>query len=296
MIGGVPDMVQDQVSLILAKTGGAPATLFDFSFLAGGCINSGGRLKTSHGDFFIKWNDALRFPRMFETEAAGLNKLRDASGLRIPRVVGAFEQDRYQGIVLEFVESRQRSSTYWQDLGYGLAALHRHSQPQFGLDYDNYIGSLPQHNALTVSWSQFFADQRLTPQLRMAVDSGRLGGEAMRQFDALYKKLEGFFPDEKPALLHGDLWTGNVVVDDAGTPCLIDPAVYYGHREAELAFTHLFGGFEEAFYSAYAERFPLTPGFLERMDVYNLYPLLVHVNLFGGSYAAQVRSILESIV
>src|SRR5688572_12542044 len=122
MIGGVPDIVQHQVAHVLTAAGNAPVTLFDFSFLAGGCINSGGRLKTSRGDFFIKWNDALRFPHMFQTEAAGLNLLRGAGKLRIPKVFSVFEQGSYQGIILEFIDSRHPSSTYWQDLGHGLAA------------------------------------------------------------------------------------------------------------------------------------------------------------------------------
>jgi len=296
MIGGVPDIVQRQVTGILTKPGSAPVTLVDFSPLAGGCINPGGHLKTSIGDFFIKWNDAIRFPRMFETEAAGLQLLHGASDLHIPVVIGVFEQGSYQGIVLEFIRGRRPSPTYWRDLGYGLAALHKNSRPDFGLDHANYIGSLPQQNAPTSSWDKFFAHQRLAPQLRMAVDRGRLDLDAARQFEALYQKLPEIFPEEKPALLHGDLWSGNVIVDAGGAPCLIDPAVYYGHREAELAFTRLFGGFDEDFFSAYAEEFPLAPGFAQRIDVYNLYPLLVYVNLFGGGYAGQVRSILKRII
>ena len=296
MIGAVPDIVQHQVIHVLTQAGSPPVTLLDFSFLAGGCINSGGRLKTFGGDFFIKWNDARRFPHMFQTEAAGLDLLRGANTLHIPEVMGVFEQGGYQGIVLEFIGHRQPSSAYWQDLGHGLAALHQNSHPVFGLDHANYIGSLPQHNTPTASWSEFFIQQRLVPQLRMAVDSGRLDQDAVRQFERLYSKLPEIFPEEKPALLHGDLWSGNVIIDDAGAPCLIDPAVYYGHREVELAFTRLFGGFNDVFYSAYTEQFPLAPGFQQRVEVYNLYPLLVHVNLFGGGYAGQVRSILKRMV
>jgi len=229
---------------------------------------------------------------MFETEAAGLKLLREAASLHVPEVIGAFEQDTHQGILLELITGRTPSSTYWRDLGHGLAALHKHSYTRFGLDYANYIGSLPQSNTPAASWTEFFISQRLGPQLTIAIDSGRLDLNVARQFEALYKNLPQIFPEEKPALLHGDLWTGNVIVNDTGGPCLIDPAVYYGHREAELAFTHLFGGFEEGFYGAYEEMYPLTPAFEQRVDVYNLYPLLVHVNLFGGGYARQVQSIL----
>jgi protein-ribulosamine 3-kinase len=296
MVGGVPDIVQQEVIRLLAETRGAPVTLLNFSFLGGGCINHDGRLETSQGNFFMKWNDARQYPRMFETEAHGLHVLRQTGTLHVARVIGWFEQDLYQGIVLELVESNGRSKSYGQDLGRGLAALHQHTHRTFGLDIDNYIGSLPQGNTPATSWVDFFIHQRLAPQLRMAVDSNQLDPGEVSQFETLYKKLPAIFPEEKPALLHGDLWSGNVIVNDTGAPCLIDPAVYYGHREAELAFTQLFGGFDDTFLEAYHEVFALAPGFAARVDTYNLYPLLVHVNLFGGSYAAQVKSILRKIV
>lgn len=280
---------------MLAKTGSTPVTLLGFSFLAGGCINNGGQFKTSRGKYFVKWNDGRKYPRMFEAEAHGLATLRRAGTLHVPEVIGWFSQAEYQGIVLELVESSARSALYWQHLGHGLAALHKHTHNTFGLDINNYIGSLPQSNTAAATWVDFYIHQRLAPQLKMAADHGRLDQSTLRRFDTLYKKLPQIFPNEQPALLHGDLWSGNVIINHTGAPCLIDPAVYYGHREAELAFTQLFGGFDHNFLDAYNESYTLPPGFASRVDVYNLYPLLVHVNLFGGSYATQVRSILKKL-
>ena len=133
----------------------------------------------------------------------------------------------------------------------------------------------------------------MEPQLQMATDSGKLGAGTVTSFNAMYKELPDIFPDEPPSLLHGDLWGGNYFFDQDGKATIYDPAVYYGHREIELAFTHLFGGFPSNFYSAYEETYPLSFGFSKRKDIYNLYPLLVHTNLFGGSYARQVESIVR---
>lgn len=293
MVGSIPDIVQQQVIRILSPTNSASVKLLEFSFLGGGCINPGGRVSTSQGKYFVKWNEARLYPRMFETEAQGLLLLRQCTLLHVPQVIGRFTQGPYQGIVLELIESNGPSETYWQELGHGLAALHQNTHETFGLDHDNYIGSLPQANHPENDWPGFFIRRRLEPQLKMAVDQGRLDAETVRHFEALYKKLPQIFPPEKPALLHGDLWSGNVITNHAGAPCLIDPAVYYGHREAELAFTRLFGGFDDTFYAAYNDIYPLTPGFEQRIDLYNLYPLLVHVNLFGGGYAGQVKSVLR---
>jgi fructosamine-3-kinase len=185
------------------------------------------------------------------------------------------------------------SNLYWIELGRGLANIHKNRSPTFGLNHDNYIGSLKQSNSPTNSWIHFFIHSRINSQLKLAIDKGQLNSSHQQKFEILFKELPNLLPNEKPALLHGDLWSGNVIVDHHGNAVLIDPAVYYGHREMDLAFTRLFGGFNSEFYHSYFETFPLEPGFDNRVDIYNLYPLLVHVNLFGGSYANQVVSILN---
>lgn len=174
--------------------------------------------------------------------------------------------------------------------------MHRNSSGQFGLDHDNYIGSLPQRNRFSASWAEFFVRERLAVQLQLAIDGGRIERQIASKFSAVFQRLHEWVPAEPPALLHGDLWSGNLLTSFAGNPCLIDPAVYFGHREMDLAMMRLFGGFHVDCFHAYAETFPLTPGFEDRADLYNLYPLLVHVNLFGGGYAAQVASIINRFV
>jgi fructosamine-3-kinase len=290
MLTDVPSSIQEQLTANL-KT-----ELKNFSFCSGGCINSGGKLETTSGNFFLKWNDRKKFGGMFEAEAKGLTLLNKPGVIRIPRVLTSAETDTQQFLLLEFIETKQKSNSYWTNLGLRLALLHQNSAAFFGLNHDNYIGSLKQSNQPGKNWIGFFIEQRLEVQLKLAIDNKRASHDILQLFQSLYKKLPDLLPDEQPALLHGDLWSGNLIIDDKGEPCLIDPAVYYGNRETEIAFTRLFGGFSHEFYGSYNENLPLIPGFADRTDVYNLYPLMVHVNLFGGSYLSQVVSILRRFV
>jgi fructosamine-3-kinase len=196
-------------------------------------------------------------------------------------------------LILEYIDPGNPAKNYWETLGQALAVLHSHTQPKFGLQFNNYIGSLPQSNTLTASGISFFFEQRLLPQAGMALYKGLLAKQAYDALFRLYDRLPQIFPHERPALLHGDLWSGNVMVTETGQPALIDPAVYYGFRESDLAFTKLFGGFDQRFYSAYNEAFPLEDGFDDRVAIYNLYPLLVHVNLFGSGYVSGVERVLK---
>ncbi len=269
-------------------------SVIDFIPASGGCINHGGAIKTQSGDaYFIKWNDARKFPGMFVAERHGLERLASTNTVRVPQPVHTFEHGPWQEIVMEYLSKAFPSPRYWELLGEQLADLHRHTSSSFGLDSDNYIGSLQQINTWQNSWPEFFILNRLEVQLRLARQRGKADGHLCKRFEKLYKLFGEIFPTEQPALLHGDLWSGNLINDIKGDPCLIDPAVYYGHREAEVAFTQLFGGFDNRFYEAYHACFPIQPGFDERSDIYNLYPLLVHVNLFGGSYLTAVKQILD---
>jgi protein-ribulosamine 3-kinase len=261
--------------------------------LSGGCINDARKILTSDGVFFIKYNLAEAFPRMFESEAAGLNLLRDAGEIHIPEVIHHGTAGKYAYLLLEFITSENRSHQFWSQFGRSLAALHKHSQTSFGLNHDNYIGSLPQSNRPNQDWDSFFILERLEPMARKARDKGEVTSHIIGQIEAVGAKLSNIVPIEKPALLHGDLWSGNYIVNTKGSPCLIDPAVYYGHRETDLAMTRLFGGFSPEFYESYQNAFPLEKGWEKRADIFNLYPLLVHVNLFGGGYVSQVKQILD---
>jgi fructosamine-3-kinase len=264
-------------------------------FVGGGSINDTKAVKTSAGNFFVKINSASRYPSMFEKEAKGLVILKKTQEVNVPAVIGYGNQNDDAFLVLNLIESAKQKKNFWKDFGSKLAALHKHSNSYFGLDHGNYIGSLPQQNCKHDNWEDFFREERLEPQIAMAYNSGSIDRTIVKMFNRFFVKLENIFPHEQPALLHGDLWGGNYMVDENGEAVIIDPAVYYGHREMDLAMSQLFGGFDKMFYESYNEKYPLEPGWKERLDYCNLYPLLVHVNLFGGGYAASVKSILKKM-
>ena len=264
--------------------------------LAGGDINDAFSVSLDDGrEVFVKTRDHAD-PRMFPCEARGLAWLAEAQALPVPRVLAASAGTAPgpQFLALEMLRPGRRRRDYEEILGRGLAALHRAGAPGFGLDHDNFIGSLPQENTPCPTWAGFYAERRLLPQLRRAVDQGRAPATWIHDLDRLAGKLDALVgPAEPPARLHGDLWGGNLHVDDSGQPVLIDPAVYGGHREVDLAMLALFGGVSERFYDAYDEAYPLDPGWPRRVPLYQLYPLLVHVNLFGMSYGSQVERALQ---
>ena len=262
-------------------------------YVGGGSINDTRVFYTNEGAFFVKFNSASRFPGMFEKEARGLTLLSDADEIKVPRVIGFGESGDSAFLILNYIKSVSKKSGFWETFGKNLAALHRHTQAEFGLDHDNYIGSLPQRNRSHKTWADFFREERLEPQISMAFNRGEIDRPVLIMFDRFFSKLEGLFPEEPPALVHGDLWSGNFMVDEKGEPVIIDPAVYYGHREMDLGMSRLFGGFDHRFYEAYHDSYPLEPGWQERLEYCNLYPLMVHVNLFGGGYAGSVKSILQ---
>lgn len=286
--------VQKQVVVELLNARlGTDIRISQTSSVGGGCINEATRINTSGGTFFVKWNDAKKYPGMLEAEAKGLLLLEQAQEIRVPKVIEQAIVDATQYLILEYIESEAIVTDFWIDFGRSLARLHKHSSGTFGLNHPNYIGWLPQSNNQHSTWIEFFIRERLKPQIKLAVDSHRIDKRVVVDFDRLFSQLESIFPVEKPSLLHGDLWSGNYIIGSKGEPCIIDPAVYYGHREMDLAMSRLFGGFAPDFYKGYQAEFPLGQGWEQRMDICNLYPLLVHVNLFGGGYVAQVEGILR---
>ena len=276
---------------------GQTVEVIEAQFLSGGDISTAAQVFSSEGVFFVKWNhverDSTETIDMFEAEARGLDLLRQTDALYVPQVIGYGQQLDKSYLILDYIDPGQPGPTYWETFGQSLAVIHSHTQSTFGLSFPNYIGSLHQTNTPKASGIDFFFDHRLLPQAGMALYKGLLSKTA---YDALFRlrdRLPDLIPNERPALLHGDLWPGNVMTTEQGQPALIDPAVYYGFREADLAHTRLFGGFDQRFYDAYDEVFPLHDGFEERVAIYNLYPLLVHVNLFGSGYVSGVERVLK---
>ncbi len=261
--------------------------------VGGGSINDAYRLTTRKGRYFLKLNHAERFPGMFEAEARGLRLMRESGEIEVPEPYATGKEREQAFILMAFVEGGKADNAFWERFGKELARMHKHSADRFGLDHDNYIGSLPQYNEERPDWSSFFAEMRLMPQMKMVRDAGKMDRSDQRAFERLYERLDDLFPKEPPALIHGDLWSGNYMVGPEGSPSIVDPAVYYGHREMDLGMSTLFGRFGDGFYRAYDAEYPLEEGWEERLDLANLYPLMVHVNLFGGGFSSEVRSILR---
>ncbi len=264
------------------------------SRLGGGDINEAFSAELSDGRIVFVKTNASADPAMFPAEARGLEWLAEARALRTPSVIAVSDGQGPAFLALEYLESARPRTGFDEELGRGLAALHRSGAPGFGLDHDNFIGRLLQDNTPAESWPAFYAGARLRAQLELAQKKGLADAGLSRRFDQLFARLDALVgPAEPPARLHGDLWGGNLHVDDQGAPCLIDPAVYGGHREMDLAMMKLFGGFGERVFAAYNEAYPLAPGHEERIPLYQLYPLMVHVNLFGRGYLGSVERALS---
>lgn len=283
----------ERIGVEISRYSGGYAEVERATPVGGGSINDCYRIDCAAGRFFLKVNVADRFPSLFEAEADGLRRLGANGGASVPQVVAYGEDHDDAFLLLEWIDPGQATAAGWAVLGQGLATLHRASNARFGLERDNYIGTLKQSNTPRDTWTAFLVDCRLEPLARMARDRKRLDMADGFRFERLYGRLDSLFPVEPPALLHGDLWSGNRLFSARGEPVLIDPAVYYGHREMDLAMARLFGGFDALFFEAYNEAFPLLAGWEERVPLAQLYPLLVHALLFGGAYANQVRDVLR---
>lgn len=272
------------------------ATLDNIVPLGGGSISNVFRAETSEGYFVMKVNSSERFPGLFRSEQQGLELLRQAGGPPVPEVIACRNIDGRQVLLMEYVPTATARWDFFRNFGESLAALHRTCTEYYGLDHDNWMGALRQYNHPVQTLEDFFIRQRLVPQVAMAQAAGRLCPADLHRFERLYAKLPALLPDEPAVLIHGDLWNGNFLEGADGRAWLIDPAVSFACREMDIAMTRLFGGFDQTFYAAYQHAHPMLPGWQERTSLWNLYPLLVHVNIFGGGYAGEVRSVLKRFV
>ena len=262
--------------------------------IGGGCINQASKLSGVDGrEFFVKKNQ-LSFLTFFQAEARALQEMKNTNTIRVPTVIahGAAQAQAY--LVLEYIEEGSSGPNGQATLGSLLAQMHRVVQPHFGWSMDNCIGATPQPNPASQNWGTFYRDHRLAHQFKLAENKGRTFNGAQTLLDQINSFFTTYTPH--PSLLHGDLWGGNAGYDRDGIPFLFDPASYYGDREADLAFTYMFGGFSSAFYDAYEKEYPVDPGFRIRKTLYNLYHELNHFNLFGGGYASSAQSSIDLLL
>lgn len=264
--------------------------------ISGGSINTAYQIQTAQQSYFIKLNQP-HLLSMFEAEAQGLEEMRALNCVRIPEVICHGQADQHSYIVLEHIELGSLKGQASQLLGQQLAQMHAHQQDFYGWHIDNTIGSTEQHNDHEHDWLTFWQQHRLATQLKFADENG-FGGQLQNKGQQLLEQLHVFFEGYSPtaSLLHGDLWGGNAAADPQGNPVIFDPACYYGDREADIAMTELFGGFGHDFFAAYQTEYPLDPGYQTRKTLYNLYHIINHLNLFGGSYLSQSESMIDQLL
>ncbi len=288
MWDAVTQQIQQQVESITGRV----FLNREWTAVGGGCINQAFCLGDGDQKYFVKLNQASK-QSLFETEAHALQELLETRSIRVPQALCSGHALTQSYLVLEWIDFG--SAKRWDHLGQQLAALHRTTHSQgFGWQTENFIGETIQPNPWTERWPDFFVEHRLRHQLQIASFKGTQFSQAERLLDTVSQVLRDHHP--QPSLVHGDLWSGNTGFDRAGKPLIFDPAAYYGDREVDLAMTELFGGFPEAFYQGYQSAWTLDSDYPQRKTIYNLYHVLNHFNLFGGSYAAQAEGMMRQII
>ncbi|WP_426667168.1 fructosamine kinase family protein [Mucilaginibacter sp. McL0603] len=270
--------------------------ILNFSSVGGGSINQVYYLQTKSEKLLLKLNNKEDFPGMFKAEAEGLDIIRRTNSISVPEIILQDEFGNDSFLVMEWIDNKRPGTKASILLGEKLAQMHRNTTVNFGAVADNYMGSLKQSNQSHTTWAEFYIEERLKPIVQIAIDKHLINNDNMKEFDQLYKNIPRLFDEEKSSLIHGDLWSGNYLIGIDDRPYLIDPAITFGHREFDIAMTTLFGGFSNEFYEAYQYHFPLNEDWQQRIDLWNLYPLLVHLNLFGLGYLGQVKDCLKQYI
>lgn len=260
--------------------------------VSGGDISNAYKLESKDAVFFIKINTGLFASKMFKTEAIGLKTIKDSLAILTPEVHEIGEYNGASYLLMEWITPKSPTSKEMQLFGKQLAELHLNTRDEFGFNIDNFIGSLPQSNKKYDNWLEFYIEERLQPQLEIANSKKLLGQSETPSKNQMKESCQTMFENIKPSLLHGDLWGGNYIFSINGSPYLIDPATYFGHSEVDIAMSKLFGGFDNSFYEAYHQIIPKDTFTNSRIELYQLYYLLVHLNLFGRSYYPSVKHLL----
>jgi len=294
----VADLPWPAIASSIERAISGPFALRHVGPVGGGCINRGHHIRGGNREFFVKINTAAR-AGMFEAEADGLSEIARTHTVRVPLPLCFGSDAQHSWLVMQWLplSSDALGRDAGAKLGEQLAAMHRATADRFGWTRDNTIGSTPQSNTQERSWIDFWREHRLRPQLELAAYKG-YRGRLQIVGERLLEQMPALFSGHRinPALLHGDLWGGNAAVLQVGTPVIFDPAVYYGDREADIAMTELFGGFPSSFYAAYRASAPLSAGYAVRRELYNVYHVLNHLNLFGGAYLKQSESMIDGLL
>ncbi len=286
--------VWEQIASEIAKATGREFVICDRQLVGGGSINETYAISGSHQQYFLKLNGPNQSD-MFAAEALGLQHMHRTQTIRVPVPICWGETEHRSYLVMEYLDLSSRGdSTAWNRMGRQLAAMHRTDVgDRFGWQRDNTIGSTPQRNPWTENWADFFAEHRIGSQVRL----GRRRGGDFPKPEAAIAVVWEFLRDRqpKPSLVHGDLWSGNAAITRDGEPVILDPAAYYGDREVDLAMTEMFGSFPASFYEGYEAEWAIDSGYQQRKEIYNLYHVLNHFNLFGGGYGYQANRIFDRL-
>ena len=283
-----------EIARAIAEKIGRDFAIANTKSVSGGCINQGYKISGDGAEYFVKLNDASQV-EMFAAEAIGLEQMYATQTITVPQPIcwGTAGSNSY--IVLQWLDLGRGNSQSWTEMGRQLAAMHREgTRDSFGWERNNTIGSTPQINTSMDNWADFFAEQRIGYQLKLAKRRGGSFPDTAKVVNAVRDRLANRQPEA--SLVHGDLWSGNAAITADGAPVILDPATYYGDRETDIAMTELFGGFPAAFYNGYNEAWQLDSGYRQRKSIYNLYHVLNHFNLFGGGYASQAKRTIDGII
>jgi fructosamine-3-kinase len=282
--------IQEEMALKLS----AKIEIKDAKKLNISALNECWELETNAGNWFLKLNDARKYPRIFESEMDGLAALSQLGHVDVARPICCGETSDKSFLITEYLESSSAAGDFWEQFAVSVARMHQKTQNHFGWSQPNYVGSLLQYNTPYQSWSVFYALNRILPLAQKAYDLHLLDAGLVKRLEFFCKRLPDLFPEEAPAFLHGDLWSGNFMVGPQGKAVLIDPAIYYGHREMDIAMTRLFGGFDNRFFYTYQAVKPLEKGWQQRIPYCQLYPRLVHLILFQTApYRTEIEETME---
>ncbi|HET8858359.1 fructosamine kinase family protein [Marivirga sp.] len=284
----LPKSIENQLNSFHGKE------IYHIQSVDGGSINEAFRYSVEGDDFFVKCNNQV--PGIIAKELDGLKAIAKLDCIATPEIITFEKIDDYEVLVLPFISAGLKTPNAWENFGEQLALMHKQPAHYFGWHQSNFIGNLHQSNEDIPNFIDFFINQRLLPQIELAQKNAYLSTADIGLFEQLFQKLNEILPDAKPSLVHGDLWSGNFMIGENEKPYLIDPSIHYNFRETDIAFTHLFGGFDTKFYETYNHHCPLEPDFQNRISLYNIYPLLIHMNLFGSAYYGSVISNLKQYV